>query len=98
MPLSSISTTAEIRAAYDDNASYDMDASVDKAKAFVAACRMLIRRTPTASAQGGESIALSVDSLQKELASALQWLSINDPNQTSTPKGQVVHADLRNSR
>ena len=44
--LSSASTLTEVEAAYDDNASYAEDASVAKAKAFVTACRFLIRRLP----------------------------------------------------
>lgn len=98
MAIDGNSTTPEVRAAYDDNASYDVDGDIVKCKAFIVACRVLIRRSPSSVAQGGESIALSVESLQNELANALQWLANNDPNQTQTPKGCVVHADFRNFR
>lgn len=44
--LTSASTLAQVEASYDDNASYAEDASVAKAKAFVTACRILLRRLP----------------------------------------------------
>jgi hypothetical protein len=44
--LSSNSTDAEVWAAYDDNASYEEDASRAKALAFVTVGRILRRRIP----------------------------------------------------
>ena len=70
--ISSASTDAEVQAAYDDNASYVEDNSVDKAKAFITACRLLIRRIPTSIAVSGRSATR--DSLKSEIDEAYTWL------------------------
>lgn len=77
--LSSSSTLAQVKAAYDDNASYAEDASVTKAKAFLTACRILLRRLPARSKSGdGSEVELDVALIRKELEEATSWLSQND--------------------
>lgn len=74
--LSSASTTAQVKAAYDDSASYDVDKSVAECQTFIAACRILIRRIPAAARQGDSlSIEMDVKQLRQELRRALQWLN-----------------------
>ena len=46
--LDSTSTLGQVESAYADNASYAEDNSVDKARAFVTACRLL---APSSRAQ-----------------------------------------------
>lgn len=85
MALSSASTIDEIRAAYDDNASYEEDGDVTKARAFITACRMMIGHLPTQSVQGpNNSISLGIDLIAKQLDAAKKWLIDND---TSTRNG-----------
>lgn len=74
--LSSSSTLAEIKAAYDDNASYDVDNSLTECGIFIAACRILLRRLP-ASARQGEEMAIDLDLrlVRDELARAVRWRS-----------------------
>ncbi len=73
--LSSSSTDAEVWAAYDDNASYQEDASRSKASAFITACRILARRLPISAARDGQSV--SRESLREEVADANAWLAAN---------------------
>ena len=76
--LSSTSTDAEVKAAYDDNASYAEDASATKAAAFVTACRILLRRLPKRGKLGGRhEIELDPKILRLELSDARQWLATN---------------------
>ena len=47
--LNGSSTLAQVQAAYDDNASYAEDSSVSKCRAFLTACRILLRQTRSSS-------------------------------------------------
>ena len=76
--LSSTSTLAEIQAAYDDNGSYLEDASVAKARAFVTACQLLIRRTARRSRHGPAEVEVDVEQLRSDLREARAWLATND--------------------
>ena len=88
--LSSSSTLAQIKAAYADNASYEEDGSVSKARAFVTACRLLILRLPALAEQVGHSkIENDVAQFRKELEAAQGYIATTSENQ-----GQVIHADL----
>ncbi|HEX5498165.1 MAG TPA: hypothetical protein VFX03_03020 [Thermomicrobiales bacterium] len=74
--LSAASTTDQVKAAYDDSASYDVDRSVAEAQTFIAACRILLRRIPAAARQGDSlSIEMDVKLLRQELRRAVQWLN-----------------------
>lgn len=96
--LSSTSTLAEIEASYDDNASYAEDNSASKAKAFVTACRMLLRRLPRSSGRGTSNVVLSPDLIQKEMADALEWLATHDTSDTAIDGPRVTRVDLRDTR
>lgn len=89
--LSSSSTLAEVQAAYDDNASYLEDDSVVKAKAFVTAVRILLRRTPSRAEKGSNAQGWNHESLRKELEEARDWLE--DENRPDVTYGDV--RDLR---
>ncbi|MDX9862468.1 MAG: hypothetical protein RBS99_16275 [Rhodospirillales bacterium] len=73
--LSSLSTDAEVWAAYDDAASYQEDASRTKALTFITACRMLRRRLPINAGRDGQSV--SRESLAEEVDQANKWLAAN---------------------
>lgn len=95
--LSSSSTDAQVVAAYDDNASYAEDNSVAKCRAFVTACRFLIRRRPTSLSQNGRSVAFDVRMVQDELKAANEWLSTHsDSAQDAGPR--ITRADFRDFR
>ena len=92
--LSSTSTDAQVRAAYDDNASYSEDGSLAKAKALVTAIRLLLRRQPkrfASGGRGGEEVELDPKVLQDELRAAQSYIA------ASSPTG-VRHASFANFR
>jgi len=94
-------TAVEVEAAkqaYYDNADYESDGSVAKAKLFLAACARLLILLPAMAAQGGESISISVYLLPAQQADARKWLAINDTSSTQVPAGVVRYADTRNYR
>lgn len=79
--LSSDNTYKEILAAYMDNAGYEEDGDVTKAKAFVTACRMLIRypsRLQVGGRQAGHEMEIDVAELRAEMAAAQSWIAAND--------------------
>jgi len=97
--LSSSSTLVEVKAAYDDNASYEEDASVSKAKAFVTACRFLLRRLPKRSAgsAGSGEIELNSEQIERQLEEARKWVAAND-TAPATSVGHTRHSSFRDFR
>jgi len=94
--LSTASTRAEIEAAYDDNASYAEDASPTKARAFITACRLLIRITPKRAAKGGRGegeLELGVEFFRQEIRDAQRWLALN-----GTSAQPIKHPSFENFR
>ena len=96
MPVDSSSTTEEVESEYDDCASYDLDSSVDKARRFIVACRILIRRLPDESEQtDGSRIRERVQKLENEQDRAEKWLSRNADKRTSQGKRHNAHGWTR---
>lgn len=91
--LSSSSTDQEVWNAYDDNAAYDVDSSIAKAKNFIEACRILLRRRPNRVGVGSQSV--DFESVRQELDDAREWLALNN---TSANGGSVRHLSFRNLR
>ena len=99
MSLDSSSTLAEIKAAYDDNLDYDTAASTTKAKAFVQAARMLLRRMAQEITHGGRGVVDDYRKIEGELAKAESWWRNNDSAATgSTPAETIKHVDFRSFR
>jgi hypothetical protein len=93
--VDSSSTLAEVEAAYDDNASYLEDNSVTKARAFVSAARILIRRYPSSQASGDAAVTLPIQQIKQELDEARQWLELRDTDRSPT---EVSWADVSDFR
>lgn len=93
--LTGTSTEAQCWATYDDNASYEEDSSVTKARAFITACRILIRRRPTAIGRGERSTSL--ESLREELKAAQSWLETATAAASSSG-GRVRYLAMENFR
>lgn len=72
--LTSASTDAQVEAEYDDTASYAEDLSVAKARRFVTACRILVRRYESSMTKGANALSKRVDLLRDELKDAQAWL------------------------
>lgn len=94
--LTGSSTLAQVMAAYDDNSSYEEDNSIVKARAFITACRILIRRTPTVMQKASNELSYNVQVLQQELRDAFAWLLARDPTAKIGP--DVTTVDFRNFR
>lgn len=96
--LNSASTDAEVWASYDDNASYEEDASTAKAKAFITACRILLRRTPKRQRTGSDNAEIEFDPtrITKEMEEARQWVSSNPGS--SAAAGSVRFPDFAEFR
>jgi hypothetical protein len=94
MTAESLSATL---AAYDENADYDDDESVAKAKLFRSACRRLLVKLPAQASRGGsggtQSFGYRIDEIQAALQSVNIWLSAND-----TSSSAVTHPDFSNAR
>lgn len=93
--LSSSSTDAEVKAAYDDNASYAEDESTAKAAIFITACRMLLRRMPKQASHGGvggREIQQDMQLIADEMRAAQRWSAARGP------AGQVKRLSLENFR
>jgi len=94
--LTSTSTLSEICAAYDDSVDYDLVGSVDKAKQFIQACRMLLRRLVGDSTQGESRVVhgQNLTEIRQQLARAQQWLDA----QSAGARGNVVQASVAEFR
>lgn len=96
MPLSSASTLAEVKASYMDNASYEEDGSVSKARAFITACRLLAMMLPTGVGQGSARVELDPKLIADQQKAAQSWL---DANATAADGGAgVVALSVENLR
>ncbi len=65
--LTSASTDAQVEAEYDDTASYAEDLSVAKARRFVTACRILVRRYESSMTKGANEAAKLADAFNVKL-------------------------------
>jgi len=97
MPLSSTSTLAQVQAAYDDNASYEEDGDAAKARAFITACRLLIRRLARSVEKSSGSIRQRVElelaQIREQQAAAQAWLAVHGG--AKTPDGTTAGAGAR---
>jgi hypothetical protein len=93
--LSSASTDQAVWDQYDDNAAYDVDSSVAKAKLFIEACRILLRRRPVRTSFDGTAVDFDAAAMQKALDDSMQWLKLNN---TSANGGSVRHLSFSNLR
>lgn len=92
--LSSSSTDDEVRAAYDDNASYEEDASASKCRSFITACKLLLRRRPSSVSNSGMTTAFNDGAVEAELDRARTWLAGN----STARAGGVKYFDFSDLR
>ena len=96
--LSASSTLAEVKAAYDDNLDYDLVSSVDKAKNFIQAARMLLRRMAEEVAHGDDRIRDDYRKIAAELDKAENWWRASDATAAAAAGGAVRHFSLQDFR
>lgn len=101
MALTSTSTIEEIKAAYIDNAAYDVNNSVAQAKLFVQACRILLLVMPKQGSQDRANFGLSPELIAEQLKDATAFcgghVDATAADGTITG-GTVRHFDLSNLR
>ena len=91
MSVTSTSTSAEVKAAYEDNCGYDITNDVAKCKDFIIACRIRIgRMAEEVRSSGGSSVSDTYKKLQDEQRKAESWLRANDTTATSAVVGSRV--------
>lgn len=88
---------ATAHAAYLDNAGYDVENSVTKARLFAVACRQLVGLIPTVSESDKERTEINVELIRNEQAEAINWLNQNDPDRANG-SADVLFVDLRGGR
>ena len=86
---------ASLSAAYDAALDYDTEASIAKARAFVAACRGLLRFTMSSGGAGSSYIQNHPEVIERQLKEALAWLQANDPRLAGDG---VLHLSLEGMR
>ncbi len=87
-----VPTFATVRSAYHDNADYDVENSVAKARLFVVACRRLKEMTPSASNDGGGSLEDEPRKYEADEKNALAFIA------SHVDSAPVRHVDLSNLR
>ena len=97
MSISSQSTDEQINAAYDDNADYAEVGSIVKARTFVLACRIMLRRTPQQAGSDGQYVGRNLLVLQSEMNRALDWLA-SAVDLSEGGSAGVIHPNLRDFR
>lgn len=97
--ISSASTDAQVRAAIEDNASYEEDESLSKASAYITAMRVWIGRLSERKNVGDADSRLEVEieALRKELESAREW-RLQNGGGTDAQATQVSLADFGSAR
>ena len=86
MAEDSSSTFAEVEAAYDDNAGYDVNGSVEECKLFIVAGRILLRRLNEQTKQGDDEARKRTKAIQDAVDEALKWWKANDTAATTTSR------------
>lgn len=100
MSLTSSSTLAQVQAAYEDNADYDLVASVAKARLFIQACRFLMLRLPAAGSSGDASTTLSqnLTEIRTAMQRAEQWLAVSGGSTAGGGGPSVKHTSFEEFR
>lgn len=74
--LTSANTTDECKAAYQDNASYDVQGDTSMAAYFIDACRQLIQRLPSElQSTDASRIRYELSEYREQLDKAERWLA-----------------------
>lgn len=96
--LNSSSTRAAVLAAYADNASYQEDDSLTKARAFITACRLLLSPQHSAKRTKGANSAeveLDLGLIRKELEDAQQYATARATDASGAAVQHISFAGFR---
>lgn len=95
MAVTSASTLAAVEAQFDDNADYDIEGSAAKAKLFIQAGRILLRRYRSSASQRGTTFSRDMGALEAQLDAAVTWYRAKTG---SAANGGISLVDLREAR
>jgi hypothetical protein len=97
--VSSASTLAAVRAAYEDSASYDVAGDATKCREFIVACRVLKERIAASQRKGEASMDEDYQKYEGAEARAIAWLKQNDATVTAGgARGLVRHMSFERFR
>ena len=96
--VTSESTIAQIRAAIQDNASYDVDNDTTKCKEFIVACRAYLAKAAEEMESGGDRVREDLGKVEARLEKAEAWWSANDTDATTTAQGGTRYFSFENFR
>lgn len=98
--VTSASTFAQVVAAIEDNASYDMVGDATMCREYIVACRVYLRRLADELWQGDVKTKDTPEKVQRQLAAAESWLSSNDTSAATAGTGsnRVLMPSLGNWR
>lgn len=71
------STLDEVKAEFENTASYDVTGDISLCRRFIVAARILINRRPIQASQGGNSGQWSLGLINEQLKTAEAWLRDN---------------------
>ena len=93
--IDSTSTLAEVKAAYCDNADYDVAGSRVKAGTFLVACRQLLLRLSKRVAHGNRAEEIEIDPLviERQIAACQRWMY----SQQARSNGQIQRVFRRDT-
>lgn len=97
--ISSASSDAAVRAAIEDNASYEEDESLAKASAYITAVRVWIGRLSERKITGDADsrLEIEIEVLRKQLESARDW-KLENGGGTDAQAAQVALANFGRAR
>jgi len=101
MAITSSSTLAQVRAAYEDAAHYEEDGSATQARALITAANVLILRLSSEAAEGSERVRLdeNLRQLRQAIEDARAYIASNPDTTGSTGAGAGVrHVSFENFR
>lgn len=97
--VTSASTLAEVKAAYEDNVQYDVGGGVTMAQEFLVAARIYLRRMAQQTSKAGTLLQDEYRKIEAEITKAEQWLGANNPSATTAvAPGGVRHLSVENFR
>ena len=73
-----------MKAAFEDNASYDVVGSADMCRMFIVAARIYLSRLQTVAKNGTAQAEMDPAQIRSQLEKAERWLAANDATATQT--------------
>ncbi len=96
--VTSASTDAQVKAAFEDAASYREDASVAKALALITSGTILLLREASQMAKGSNSLGYDRTMIERAIREARDYVQNFSTSSADYPGPRVTRSDFRNCR